>query len=773
MLPAFFYSFSKIKVDEESREVSYRKRLLWIFPAKTVSMSIPEGDWSIYRNRRLIVNGQVERVPSKLMNDFREVMNRYDNNESPLYYSDRFIRRLFWSKILQFGHKGLYIANTKAQVTGNRKFHYTQLTFNKAHLTNTSHHILLNEYALAYEKEKVEEIFNVLKKTVSYEGQLFFDKIYSTRKKYLLLGKENCYAESLGTRISDIVYFDRSDRFRVKLDFGNAAHFYYRNFGAEPADYVYNYFLECGAPIKIKGTVFKSKWVLINLSSIFFKSTITLGEEGVHYSRPVGWKKFKTSFIPYRDFYFVKLRGLFFFWSKIEAYGSQNVLPSQYFRSSAAKLFRKTLYEKNPSIAKRTGQRFRTFRWIPFAPKETVLVTGSRVMYYHPKTNAPICIKAPQLKDSVKFRDKGFWNWLLWRNVVTDFELGNLRYDETTIDVAKLYNLSVENYNIETDRLPEKHKNDLLSSRFLVPHMWRCSASRLVSAINSAKYYTDDDEVEEYDYKSIYLHDDTDDPFHIFTRDKVFINGVVKSDEDALADDVTSETNEKYTPSKEDIDAEDVKFNLRDFVMQHKVAVIAVAVILFWWGASELLPLMAYKALSYSTYEETVSNEGMISDSYDSTMSDEFAEDNEELMIDEISSTDEVSDDETVFDSGQMEQAARLVFAMVLPQGVQSDDFEEIVVAKCTPSFIDALKSANDFEDGSIAWWALRTMEQEGPADSSEVISLTPDGDDAVIVNYSDMGHKASTRLEFIKVGDECKVNSATVTYNGKNRTIK
>ncbi len=122
---------------------------------------------------------------------------------------------------------------------------------------------------------------------------------------------------------------------------------------------------------------------------------------------------------------------------------------------------------------------------------------------------------------------------------------------------------------------------------------------------------------------------------------------------------------------------------------------------------------------------------------------------------------------------GQFEHTARMVFAMAMPQGEQSDDFEGIVVAECTPSFIEALKKENDFEDGSIAWWALRTMEQDGPEDSSSIISITPDGNNAVVVNYSDMGHKASTRLEFVKEGDSYKVNSATVTYNGKERTIK
>lgn len=135
--------------------------------------------------------------------------------------------------------------------------------------------------------------------------------------------------------------------------------------------------------------------------------------------------------------------------------------------------------------------------------------------------------------------------------------------------------------------------------------------------------------------------------------------------------------------------------------------------------------------------------------------------------------TDPMSVEDNNADFKEMEQAARLVFAMVLPQGEHSDDFEDIVVANCTPSFIDALKRENDFDDGSVAWWALRTLEQEGPEDNSEIVSIMADGTDAVIVNYSDMGHKGSTRLAFIKDGDKYKINSATMTYKGESRTIK
>ena len=143
-----------------------------------------------------------------------------------------------------------------------------------------------------------------------------------------------------------------------------------------------------------------------------------------------------------------------------------------------------------------------------------------------------------------------------------------------------------------------------------------------------------------------------------------------------------------------------------------------------------------------------------------------------------VSSDTATVDDEAAIDDqnnstfSQMELTARHVFALVLPVGLNSDDFEDIVIAECTPAFINALKQANDFDDGGIAWWALRTMEQEGPGET-EIFSITPDGKDAVIVSYSDMGHKATTRLEFVKDGEKYKVNSAVVTFKGEKRTIK
>lgn len=84
----------------------------------------------------------------------------------------------------------------------------------------------------------------------------------------------------------------------------------------------------------------------------------------------------------------------------------------------------------------------------------------------------------------------------------------------------------------------------------------------------------------------------------------------------------------------------------------------------------------------------------------------------------------------------------------------------------CTPAMLKRLRNANEYDDGGYAVWCLRTEAQDGDG-PSKVVSVTPDGDDAVIVKYKDMGHSGSTRLVFVLDGDTWKVDNAT-TPSGK-----
>lgn len=57
------------------------------------------------------------------------------------------------------------------------------------------------------------------------------------------------------------------------------------------------------------------------------------------------------------------------------------------------------------------------------------------------------------------------------------------------------------------------------------------------------------------------------------------------------------------------------------------------------------------------------------------------------------------------------------------------------------------LIAANDYDDGSMALWELRTGAQDGPSDVSKVKSITKDKD-WYVVKYTDMGWKGSTKLK-------------------------
>ena len=57
------------------------------------------------------------------------------------------------------------------------------------------------------------------------------------------------------------------------------------------------------------------------------------------------------------------------------------------------------------------------------------------------------------------------------------------------------------------------------------------------------------------------------------------------------------------------------------------------------------------------------------------------------------------------------------------------------------------LVAANDYDDGSMALWELRTGAQDGPSDVSKVKSITK-YKDWYVVKYYDMGWKGTTKLK-------------------------
>ena len=81
----------------------------------------------------------------------------------------------------------------------------------------------------------------------------------------------------------------------------------------------------------------------------------------------------------------------------------------------------------------------------------------------------------------------------------------------------------------------------------------------------------------------------------------------------------------------------------------------------------------------------------------------------------------------------------------------------------CTAGFIQRLEKANDSDSKGYATWLLRSGMQDGDGTPSRVISIVPDADNTVIVNWSDMGHKGSTAFTLVKSDNEWKINNATV----------
>lgn len=71
------------------------------------------------------------------------------------------------------------------------------------------------------------------------------------------------------------------------------------------------------------------------------------------------------------------------------------------------------------------------------------------------------------------------------------------------------------------------------------------------------------------------------------------------------------------------------------------------------------------------------------------------------------------------------------------------------VTSHFSPSVKRRLIAANDYDDGGMALWELRTMAQDGPSSVSKVKSITRQGD-WYVVSYSDMGNPGATKLKLV-----------------------
>ncbi|MCM1377676.1 MAG: hypothetical protein NC097_00170 [Clostridium sp.] len=112
------------------------------------------------------------------------------------------------------------------------------------------------------------------------------------------------------------------------------------------------------------------------------------------------------------------------------------------------------------------------------------------------------------------------------------------------------------------------------------------------------------------------------------------------------------------------------------------------------------------------------------------------------------------------------EPIVRDLYKYVLGLNDNTASFNTLLQEKATSGFRNALKAANEYDDGGYAIWELRTGAQDGDG-VSKIVSVTPEGADIVVVKYKDMGLSGTTRIHFVKEEGEWKISGAS-TAGGK-----
>lgn len=86
---------------------------------------------------------------------------------------------------------------------------------------------------------------------------------------------------------------------------------------------------------------------------------------------------------------------------------------------------------------------------------------------------------------------------------------------------------------------------------------------------------------------------------------------------------------------------------------------------------------------------------------------------------------------------------------------------EEYLTSRCTLPFVDKLRAAYDMDGGGYATWLLRTPAQDGDGTTCVTGARVVD-DNAVEVQYLDMGQAGTTVLIFTDIDGEPRIEDAT-----------
>lgn len=73
----------------------------------------------------------------------------------------------------------------------------------------------------------------------------------------------------------------------------------------------------------------------------------------------------------------------------------------------------------------------------------------------------------------------------------------------------------------------------------------------------------------------------------------------------------------------------------------------------------------------------------------------------------------------------------------------------------CTKNILNKLASDYDYDDGGLATWDFRSINQDGPNNRHEIISVEPQGDNWYLYRFYDMGTKGSHKIRVVQKGED------------------
>lgn len=84
---------------------------------------------------------------------------------------------------------------------------------------------------------------------------------------------------------------------------------------------------------------------------------------------------------------------------------------------------------------------------------------------------------------------------------------------------------------------------------------------------------------------------------------------------------------------------------------------------------------------------------------------------------------------------------------------------EKWLRSHCTDKVMRKLRADYDYDDGGLATWDFRSMNQDGPSNVHKIVEVKPIGDGWYQYDFIDMGTKGSHKVLIIEDGDGFKID--------------